>query len=266
MLKQLLKTLEGLDPSFHSLYEEQEDGTFKLTGVEGMSYASDVAKLTTSLTAERAAHKATKQKFAPILSSGMELDDIVSLIDRREELEAGNNQDINSRVETLVASKLKQATAPLERKLAETQAALGEREEELTTFRTRDRSRTIGDAIRQAADKSQGFHKHAIEDALLLGSSLLDITEEGTIVVKETGLGVDSWLSDMQKSRPHWWEGSAGGGAAGNNGGGSGGGNPFTKAHWSLEAQGALIRSDKARAEQMAKAAGVSFGATAPVK
>lgn len=264
MLKQMLKTLEGLDESFHSLYTEQGDGSFKLTGVEGITYSDDVQRLTNALNAEREAHKTTKKKYAPLAHFNMEMEDIVSILDRRDELDADKGGDFNSKLEAAVSAKLKQTTAPLERQLAEAKQALSERESEINKFRTKDRQRTISDAVRTSASKSQGFHTHAIEDALLLGNMQLDITEDGAVVHKESGLPVDAWLSDVQKSRPHWWQGSAGGGSAG--GGFGGGGNPFTKAGWSLEAQGKLYKEDPAKCAALAKAAGVEIGATAPVK
>jgi len=86
LLKQKLTTLEGLDAAFHSLYTEQSDGSFLLTGVEGMKTQSDIDKVTQALIKERGDHKATKAKFE--LLGDQDPVDLLAQLDRIKELEA----------------------------------------------------------------------------------------------------------------------------------------------------------------------------------
>ncbi|QYC96709.1 hypothetical protein PQD76_gp05 [Stenotrophomonas phage BUCT626] len=263
MLKIKVPNLDGIEAHYHSLYTEQSDGTFLLTGIEGMKSQADIDKLTQALNAERGEHRKTKQQFAPLLATGMELTDIVALIDRKDELDALEAGGKN--VDQLVQAKLKQVTAPLERDLAAARTALAEREAQVADFTTKERTRTIHGAIRDAALNTKGFRKEAIEDALLLGMNHFELTEDGQVVTKD-GLGAEAWLSDLQQKRSHWWEASSGGGAGGSGGAAGGGSNPFTKAGWNMTAQAALVRDNPDKANQMAQLAGVKIGATAPVK
>ena len=74
------------------------------------------------------------------------------------------------------------------------------------------------------------------------------------------------WLSDLQTKKPHWWGETVGGGAAGSNSGFSGINNPWTADNWNMTEQGKLYAKNPAKAEQMAKAAGSSVGASKPTK
>lgn len=261
-LKIKVANLDGIDASFHSLYTEQADGSFLLTGIEGMKSQEDVDKLSQALNAERGEHRKTKQTYAPLLATGLDLADIVSLVDRRDELEALAKG--NSDVEALVAAKLKASTGPLERELATLKTTLAERDTQLGEYVTKERNRVIGDAIRSAATASQGFLPHAVEDALMLGASAFEVQEDGTVLTKD-GYRPDVWLADLQQKRPHWWAASTGGGAGGS-GGGGGGDNPYLKASWNITKQAQLHRENPEKAAQMRRAAGVELGAIAPVK
>lgn len=263
MLKIKLPNLDGIAEHYHALYTEQTDGSFLLTGVEGMKSQGDIDKLTTALNAERTAHRATKQSYAPLAGTGMSVEDLVSLVDRRDELEALSSGAKD--VDQLVQAKLKQVTAPLERELATVRTELAERDSALGEYKGKERQRTIHESIRAAALAQKGFRKEAVEDALLSGSQLFDVNEDGTVFNKD-GLTPETWLSDLQAKRPHWWEASSGGGAGGAGGPGVGGDNPFSKASWNVTKQGELVRANPTKAAQMAQLAGVSIGATSPVK
>jgi hypothetical protein len=74
------------------------------------------------------------------------------------------------------------------------------------------------------------------------------------------------WLTEMQAKRPHWWGTTSGGGSRGNNGSGGppSGNNPFSREHWNMTEQGKLIRTNRVRAEQLAKSAGTKIGGGMP--
>lgn len=264
MLKINIENLDGVDTAFHALYTEQTDGTFLLTGVEGMKTQEDVTKLQTALTKERTAHRTTKAEFAPVLASGLSVPDVVSLIDRKDELEAAANAGSDTKkIDQLVEARIKSRLAPLERENATLKTSVTEKDKELTTFKTEKTERTIGDAIRGAASKATGFHAHAIEDALMLGMRHFQIDEDGRVATKD-GMEPAAWLVGLRDSRPHWWQQSGGGGAGGGGGKGSAGNNPFTSEHWNLTEQGTIIKADRAKAEQLAKQAGTSIGGRRP--
>jgi len=68
----------------------------------------------------------------------------------------------------------------------------------------------------------------------------------------------------MKVKSPKWLPTSQGGGAGGGAGGAGSGSNPWGAKSWDLDAQGEMIRQDRAKAERMAKAAGSKIGALAP--
>ena len=119
----------------------------------------------------------------------------------------------------------------------------------------------IHDAVRKAAVGAK-ILPEALEDALDRAERVFEVDDHGNVVTKEVlgttpGLQASVWFTDMQKSRPHWWGNSAGGGAGGNRGGNDmGGKNPWSAEHWNMTEQGKLVQSDRAKAEQLAKAAG----------
>lgn len=264
MLKINLETLDGVDDAFHSLYTEQTDGTFKLTGVEGMKSQEDIDRLQTALTKERTDHRSLKTAYAPIVASGMKVDEVVNLIDRREELEAaaaaGGDR---TKIDSIVEGRLKSRLGPVERERDSLKTQLAERDTELANFKTERTERTIGDAIKSAATKTPGFHPHAVEDALMMGLRNFSVDEDGRVVTKD-GMEPSAWLVGLRDSRPHWWQGNQGGGAGGGQGKGSYGNNPFTAENWNLTEQGKLVVADRAKAEQLAKQAGTTIGGRQP--
>jgi hypothetical protein len=107
---------------------------------------------------------------------------------------------------------------------------------------------------------------------LLLSDRVFEV-EEGTnrVVTKDNvgvtpGIDPSVWFTDIQKTRPHWWGPSQGGGAGGNRGGaGDTSVNPFSHANWNLTEQGRLVQADRAKADQLAKAAGTTVGGPRPI-
>ena len=253
-LKIKIDNLDDLDEGFHSLYTEQSDGTFLLTGVDGLKTQEDVDRISAALNKERTEHRTLKREVAPLLAHGS-VEEVVGFLDRREELEAAaTGGGDKSKIDAIVEGRIKSRLAPLERERDTLKSKLGEVEGALTEFKTRENERVIGDAIRGAAAKTKGFNPAAIEDALLLGSRALSLDEDGRVVTKD-GLDADMWIADIQSKKPHWWLDSVGGGASGGRGG-SGEPNPYTYEGWNLTAQGQMMKADPAKAERMAKAAG----------
>lgn len=267
-LKAILDTLDGLDEHFHPLYTEK-DGKFYFTAIDGMATPADVKKLKDEAGAVRIELKNLKKKYEALDDLGT-VEEIQAKLDRIDELEAASSGKIDeTKINEMVEARIKGRLTPLERERDRLKKELEEGTAAINTYKEKDRKRAIHDHVRQAAVKSK-IVDTAVEDVLLHAERIFDVAEDGTVTTKD-GVGVtpgvmaDVWLTDMQQTRPHWWPGSQGGGAnGGRTTGGNTGSNPFSHEGWNLTAQGALVRADRAKAEQMAKAAGTTIGGGRP--
>ncbi len=248
-----------------SLYSER-NGKWVLTGVAGIKTDEDVQRLQDSLRKEREDHKATKQKFAAF--NGLDANEVQAKLDRIDELEAAAGGKIDEvKLNEMVETRLRSRTAPLERKVTQLEQQLQERDGVVKELTQKEKTRRIHDHIRKAATTAK-LRETAVEDAIVLGERILDINENGDVVTRDNvgvtpGVGVDVWLTEVQTSRPHWWGESVGAGARGGAGLGNIS-NPFTHENWNLTAQGALLKTNRAKAEQLAKAAGTTIGGPKP--
>lgn len=264
-LKAIVPNLEEVPEQYHDLYTER-NGQFEFTGVEGVKTQADVDRLQSALTKERNDHKDAKGRLA--LLGDRKIEDVLTQLDRIPELEAAAQGHDEDKIHQLVEARIKGKMAPLERELGELRKANGEQADVITGYQSRERTRTIGDSIRRAA-KEMKVLPEALEDALMYERAF-EIDEAGNVVTRdESGFtpGVDAkvWLTDMQTKRPHWWGPSQGGGAGGNRGGGLGGGeNPWSADGWNMTKQGMVLKENRTRAEQLAKAAGTTIGGPRP--
>lgn len=269
-LKAVIDSLDGLDDAFHGLYTEK-DGKFLLTGVEGIKTQADVDRVNRALVAEKAAHKATKDKLAPLASYLDDVDATVAKLDKYDELEQAAAGKIDEKaIEGIVATRLKSQMTPLERRAAAAEAerdALKAANGELTA---KEKRRIIHDAVRTAAVKSKMLDT-AMDDALMLAERVMEVDEDGNVLTKDKagvtpGIDVTTWLTEVQPKRPHWWPASQGGGAKGSGGGGGFSNNPWTAEHWNMTEQGRILNENPTRAENMAKSAGTTIGGRKPAK
>lgn len=254
-------TLDAVKTEFRELYTEK-DGKFILTGVEGMKTQGDIDRLQTALNKERLVSKEVKEKFA--VFKDLDPTEVLAKLDRIPELEAlaaGKVDD--TKIETIVQSRISQQVAPLQRELEKIKSDKTALEEINNSFIQQNRQRAITDNVRSAASKAN-VRPEAIDDAITLAERFFSVADDGNVVTKE-GLTPDLWLSDLQNTKPHWWGTSQGGGARGSDGF-KGLNNPFSEEHWNLTEQGKLLTSNPTKAQQLAEAAGVKVGATAPIK
>lgn len=263
-LKPIEPSLENVPDQFHELYTER-NGQFELTAIEGMRTEADVQRLQTGLTKERDAHKATKKRWEAL--GERDPAEIVAELDKIEEYKAAAGGTDENKIQGIVSSRIKAVLAPVERERDQLKTRNGELETEITGFKTQDRTRTIRESISSAATKAKVINE-AVDDVIVIGANLFEITEDGTVVTRDNvgvtpGIGAEAWLTDMQSKKPHWFGTSSGGGAGGSRTG-SMGSNPFTHENWNLTEQGALIRADRNKAEQMAKTAGTTIGGQRP--
>lgn len=246
-------------------FELAVDGALDLTSVKSLRTENGARRIS-----EKKASDALKV-WEPLIKD-RKPEELLAILDRVPELEAAaagkiDDNKINQMVETRVTGKL----APVQRQVTTLQAQLAERDTVIAGYQGKERTRAIHDSVREAVGKTQGFQGSAMEDALILAERMFEVNEEDRVVTKD-GVGVTPgveasiWLTDMQNKRPHWWGPTAGGGAGGNNGRTvSGAKNPFSAEHWNMTEQGALVRADQGKAEQMAKAAGTFLGGPKPV-
>lgn len=265
--KMELDSLDGLPEEVAKEYVEK-DGKFVIQ-VEGMKTQEDVNRVQTSLNAERTAHNALKDKIKTTFGDE-KFEDIRATLDKVPELEAAAAGNLDeTKIATIVEGRLKAKTAPLERELGNVKAENTTLKEQVKQYEGKEKGRTIADQIRTEAQKAKMLDG-AIEDAVFLGSSVMELQDDGVAVVKAStsfteGLSAKDFVAQLQEKKPHWWGGSQGGGAGGNRGNGpSASNNPFSHEHWNLTEQGKLVQSDRSRAETLAKAAGTTIGGKRP--
>ena len=254
---------------FTELFTRNEDGSISMTGVTGMKTQKDVDSVSEALRKERNDHKITKDRLKPW--GELNAEETLTQLDRIRELEAaaGGKLDDDA-INKIVDGRLAQKTGPLDRQIK----TIGEERDALTqenaglknSIITRDRN----DSVRAEATKVKS-HATAVPDIEGAASVMLEQNEEGKWIAKSgiegitPGLGIDGWLRDMQKLRPHWWPESEGGGARGGNGGtGFNGANPWSAKNWNLTEQGKVFNDSADLAGRLAKAAGTSLGGPRP--
>jgi len=256
---------DGIPSEVRHLYKEK-DGQFVLIGAGELKTGDDIAKVMEGLRKERVEHSKTKHKLSQF--GDLDPDEIHVKLDRIAELEAASGGNIDDdKINTIVETRIKTKTSPLERQIQKLTSERDELTGTVASYQTKETKRTIHDVIRKAAGTAK-IRDTAIEDALLVGENIFQVDESGNVVTRDNvGVtpGVDPfvWLSEVKTSRPHWWPESQGAGAKGGDGG-VGGKNPFSKDGWNLTEQGSLIKENRARAEQMAKSAGTTVGGQKP--
>lgn len=264
-LKAVVEKLDEVDSKYHELYEEK-NGKWELTGVEGMRTEADVTRLQSALTKERGDHKATKETLKKF--DGLDADEVREKLDKIPELEeAAKGKLDDAKINELVEKRVTSRVASVEREKKKLETDLHTANKSIEDFQRRERTGKITEAVRAAATKAQ-LVPSAIDDAIILSERVLDIDETGNISVKPgsgftEGVGVDILFTELKEKRPHWWPASSGGGSRGG-GGGTGADNPWTAANWNLTKQGEILRTDRNRAEQMAKSAGTTIGGPKP--
>lgn len=269
ILKLSYTSAAEIPTGFESLYTET-DGVFNFTGVEGMKTDADITRLQTSLTKERADHKAAKEKLA--LLNGADPMEIQTKLDRLEELELTAGKLDPGKIDETVEAKLRVKTLPLEREKALLQKQVDELKQSVSQYETANKTRLIQDAARAAISKQKGFLNEATDDVLLYAERMFEVTEDGKVLTRDNvgitpGVSAEVWLSDMQSKKAYWWGNSSGGGANGSNStSGANGANPWSSANWNMTEQGRIYQENPQKAEQYAKAAGTTIGGARPNK
>jgi hypothetical protein len=262
-------------PAEHAALYIEKDGkaVLQLTGIKTQS---DFDAYATALKA-RLADAAGDLKAAK--NQGMSRDEITALIQEvatKLKPPNGDGQKKGDDDDSALALRVHD----LERELASTKEKLDTSETEGKKSKATATNTTIRNALSGAAVKA-GVLPAAVDGLVQLLSDNFEMSADGKVVTKLEGSAVpgvtpntapEPFMAAIQRASDfsHFWPGSKGGGAGGGGGGGGGGGaggdNPFSLAGWNLTAQGALVRSDRAEADRLAKAAGTTIGGGKPAK
>lgn len=268
-LKIKVDNLDVVEAAFHSLYTQQTDGSYLLTGVEGLKTQADIDHVTKSLIKERGDHKALRDKFAVL--GERDPVDILADLDRIPELEASASGKVDdTKLNEMVEARIKTKLAPIERENKQLQDKLTAAQIQVNDFSAREKRRTIHDKVREAAIASK-MMPEAYDDVLMYADAMMDLTEDGRVVTKDQvgvtpGLDPTVWLTEMQQKKRYWWPGSQSGNSFGSEGGGNlGGENPWSATGWNLTKQAEIHSQDPKRADQMARSAGTTVGGMKPV-
>lgn len=268
MFEESYDDVESTPPEVRHLYKDV-DGKMILISAGEIKTVADVARVQEGLRKEREDHKATKVSLS--LFGELDPTDIHAKLDRISELEAAAGGKIDeTKIAEIVESRIKAKTSPLERQIDTLTTERDESNAQVKQYKGTEVRRKIHDSIRTAGTAIK-MRDTAFEDAYLLGERIFEIDETGNVVTKDgVGVtpGVDAtvWLTEVKAAKQHWWPESQGAGATGGTGRGGMADNPFSEKHWNLTDQGAMIKEDRTRAEQMARAAGTVIGGARPKK
>lgn len=265
-------SLSAVPEAFRPLYEEK-DGKAVLSKVNGLKTQSDINNLSEALRKERNDHKAAQDALKAWGNLGKKPEEILAQLDRIAELEAAAAGKIDDKkITEMVEARLGQKVGPIERQLREATTNLETVTRERDTFRDQLYRRDMTDVVRSIASEMKVVPT-AMADVELFAQFALERQEDGSFITKSgipgvtPGLDAKGLLKEMQKHRPHWWPASAGGGAGGGMGGINGDKNPWSAQHWNLTEQGRIVKEHgMAKAQELAKLAGSSVGATRPTQ
>lgn len=246
---------------FEALYTEK-DGKFHLSGVKGLSalqaLPASVARLETSLKAEREAHKKTKAEGGDTGTRIAELE--AQLAEAQAAVEAGGKPIDQTKLAELADKRSGPKIAAAERAQKAAEAKAAEVQGLLDQALGRERTSKIVGALGEAAAKAglPADAQNLIKG--YLGTSF-EVGEDGSIRTKEGGLlpvGLDAVaaVNETKTMFPSIWPTSQGGGAKGGGFAPGGGPNPYKKDTWNVTEQMKLSDAD---AQRLAQAAGVDW-------
>lgn len=259
---------DAIPEGFKGLYDE-DNGKFKLSGVNGMKTQQDITNIQEALRKEREDHKKAKDALTPYSSLG-DVAEVQARLDRIAELEAAAEGKMDDeKINKIVEGRLTQKTAPLERQVQTITEERDTFKAENDVLRGQIETRDRNDAVRSVATEMKVVST-AIPDVEMIAGMYLERNEAGDFVTKADvqgvtpGVDIKQFLKEMQKLRPHWWPASEGGGAGGGTGLGHGEANPWKAETWNATTQGQILTRDRELATRLAKAAGTTIGGPKP--
>lgn len=283
MLKTIYDNLEDIPAGYEALYTER-NGKWELTGVQGVKTQADVERVQEALRKEKLDHKAAKDALRPF--EGLDVDALLSAQNELDETKAqlaavkADGSIDEAKLEPIIAARVAQKIAPLERdlrntaaKLTEKDKLLAEKDNEVGTLKSTITTGNVERSIRDAAIAAKMLPT-AVNDAVLKGSRVFEVDDHNNVITKDNvgvtpGLSPKEWLKDEVERSPHWWPASVGGGSNGGTGGNgtTRANNPWSKGAWNMTKQGALVRElGEQKASEIAASVGSHIGATRPAE
>jgi hypothetical protein len=277
-LKAQIESLEDVAEGLRTEYKEiQDPATKKAVYVLDIDGPVDPLPAVRSLKDESARRRIQNTELTSKLAKFTVLGDrdpvaILADLDRIDELKlAAEGKLDEGKINQIVETRVRAKVAPIEREVGQLRTQVSEKDKVIEGYTVKERNRMIGGALSKAA-RDLKVVDSAMDDIELYGDRVFEVTEDGNVVTKDgvgvtPGLSPKDWLADMQAKRPHWWGPSGGGGAGGAVAGRPGAGsNPWKHDSWNMTEQMAIVRSDRARADKLAQAAGTTVGGAKPKK
>lgn len=264
MLKMVLDSLDGISEDLKKEYIFK-NGKYELQ-VDDVVARTAYSDTMNTLQKERDLHDATKKKVAEWNSLG-EIDTVRTKLNNYGELDYRANQgntNIEELREKIRTSIVNEHNSELEKKDKE----INELQGTVNNLKaTASRNQIKNDLLVAASEHK--VVKSALEDVTIYGDMIFEVNDNGHTVTKDKGLTPNDWLAEVKGNKPHWFGTSVGGGASGS--GNTVEENVFLldkgKPRYSPEARAkirTLVSQDSAKAEKMAKDAGVSIDAVVP--
>jgi hypothetical protein len=283
MLKTIYDTKDEIPVGYEDLYTEK-NGKWELTGVIGVKTQADIDRVQGALVKERTEHRATKAAFAPF--EGLDAETIATQAHDLEEANAqlaalkSDGSIDETKLEPIIAARVAQKVAPIEReknalgrKLSDSEKLVAAAQTEVAGLKTTIVMGNVERAIRDAAIGAKVLPS-AIDDAVMRGLRIFEISEDDHRIITKDGVGVTAgltpkdWFHDMEERAPHWWPASVGSGSGplgrnGPNSGYAGANNPWSKEGWNVTKQGHLVKTlGEVKANEIAGQVGCVVGST----
>lgn len=272
-LRAIVPNLEEVPGEFHSLYSER-DGQFEITAIEGMKTQADVDRLQEALRKERevsSGYKARVTGFGEHTPESIEelshqVEDLTIQLDAAKKEGGPSEEDLDKMAESRALMRVKPLERQIQKLNRELQEITGQRD---SLAADRNRSTIVGTVTKAAQSKDVGVQKEVMASGDLdaWAERVFEIVD-GNVVTRDgvgltPGISADQALLDVKEggTRPYWFGPTVGAGATGGKGGPTDtGDNPFaidevTGKPKNLTAAAQIIRSDRTRAQRLAKAA-----------
>lgn len=268
MLKTVVDSLDGIEEQYRGLYEEK-DGKYILQ-IEGVdSHPSVVALKNGHMNSKRERDEAKRQlaelkKKLEAVPEDFDADEWHRLRSEEEARRSDpDNKDVRKQIEAATAAVKSQYEARLAKAKKDAEAALAEIKAEKESLEADLRGALVDDGLTKALVKV-GVKPTLLRAAKRMFDADVEVViEDGKRVARmKSDLGGDSiedfianWSrSDEAKDFIAPPTGADERGARG--GRGMGADNPFSKSAWNKTVQGELLKTNRAKAEQLAKSAG----------
>lgn len=281
-LKTIVTDLGEVDEAYHGLYEQKGD-QFVLQ-IEGIDNHPAVVALRNGHSNSKRERDEARRENAELKKKLEAVPDdfdperyaqLVADAEARENDPDG--KDVRAQIETATKAVKDQMQAKLDRQQRDFEVKLAEKDAELAKRDGEIRRRVATDGLR-ASLAAAGVKKGLIDGAVAMFDRDVEVVLEDDQYVARmrSDLGgdpVETYVSNWAQSdaAKEWIAPPTGADEKGNQlrpGGGTD--NPFGKSAWNKTAQARLINSNRAKAEQLAKAAGfksleATYSATGPI-